>query len=69
MQAKLGKLENSLEANRKAMDNLYLNEVIKLPEKIDHVQTLTSIAKLNFKPVIVSSKILRICILHEVLKM
>ena len=54
MEAKLGKLENSLEANRKAMDNLYLNEVIKLPEKIDHVQTLTSIAKLNYKLVIVS---------------
>ena len=50
-----GKLDNSLEANRKAMDNMYLDEVIKLPEKIDHVQTLTSIAKLRFKPVIVSS--------------
>ena len=60
------KLDNSLEANRKAMDNLYLNEVIKLPEKIDHVEMLTSIAKLNFKLVIVSSKIF---ILHEVLKM
>ena len=51
-----GKLDNSLEANRKAMDNLYLDEVIKLPERIDHVQTLTSIGKLNFKLVIVSSK-------------
>ena len=49
------KLDNSLEANRKAMDNMYLDEVIKLPEKIDHVQMLTSIAKLRFKPVIVSS--------------
>ena len=49
------KLENSLAENRKAMDNLYLDEVVKLPEKIDHVQTLTSIAKLNLKPVIVSS--------------
>ena len=64
-----GKLDNSLEANRKAMDNMYLDEVIKLPEKIDHVQTLISIAKLRFKPVIVSSKILRVFILHEVLKM
>ena len=49
------KLPNSLAENRKAMDNLYLDEVVKLPEKIDHVQTLTSIAKLNLKPVIVSS--------------
>ena len=49
------KLDNSLEANRKAMDNMYLDEVIKLPEKIDHVQMLTSIAKLRFKLVIVSS--------------
>ena len=64
-----GKLDNSLEANRKAMDNLYLDEVIKLPEKIDHVQTLTSIAKLNFKPVIVSSKSFRFFVLHKVLKM
>ena len=63
------KPDNSLEANRKAMDNMYLDEVIKLPEKIDHVQMLTSIAKLRFKPVIVSSKILRFFILHEVLKM
>ena len=38
------------------MDNLYLDEVIKLPERIDHVQMLTSIAKLHFKLVIVSSK-------------
>ena len=50
------KLENSLAENRKAMDNLYLDEVVKLPEKIDHIETLTSIAKLNFKPVIVSCK-------------
>ena len=64
-----GKLDNSLEANRKAMDNMYLDEVIKLPEKIDHVQMLTSIGKLNFKPVIVSSIIFRIFVLHEVLKM
>ena len=64
-----GKLDNSLEANRKAMDNMYLDEVIKLPEKIDHVQTLTSIAKLNFKLVIVSSIIFRFFLLHEVLKM
>ena len=49
------KLPNSLAENRKAMDNLYLDEVVKLPEKIDHVQTLTSITKLNLKPVIVSS--------------
>ena len=49
------KLDNSLEANRKAMDNMYLGEVIKLPEKIDHVQMLTSITKLRFKPVIESS--------------
>ena len=58
-----GKLDNSLEANRKAMDNLYLDEVIKLPERIDHVQMLTSIAKL------VSSKKFRFFVLHEVLKM
>ena len=64
-----GKLDNSLEANRKAMDNLYLDEVIKLPERIDHIQTLTSIAKLHFKPVIVSSKKFRFFVLHEVLKM
>ena len=63
------KPDNSLEANRKAMDNMYLDEVIKLPEKIDHVQMLTSIAKLRFKSVIVSSKILRFFVLHEVLKM
>ena len=49
------KLPNSLAENRKAMDNLYLDKVVKLPEKIDHVETLTSIAKLNLKPVIVSS--------------
>ena len=49
------KLDNSLEANRKAMNNMYLDEVIKLPEKIDHVQMLTSITKLRFKLVIVSS--------------
>ena len=49
------KLDHSLEANRKAIDNMYLDEVIKLPEKIDQVQMLTSIAKLRFKPVIVSS--------------
>ena len=63
------KPDNSLEANRKATDNMYLDEVIKLPEKIDHVQMLTSIAKLRFKPVIVSSKILRFFVLHKVLKM
>ena len=61
-----GKLDNSLEANRKAMDNLYLDEVIKLPERIDHVQMLTSIAKLHFKLVIVSSKKFRFFVLHEV---
>ena len=64
-----GKLDNSLEANRKAMDNMYLDEVIKLPEKIDHIHMLTSIAKLNFKLVIVSSIIFRFFVLHEVLKM
>ena len=64
-----GKLDNSLEANRKAMDNLYLDEVIKLPERIDHIQTLTSITKLHFKLVIVSSKKFRFFVLHEVLKM
>ena len=63
------KLDNSLEVNRKAIDNLYLDEVIKLLEKIDHIQMLTSITKLRFKPVIVSSKILRFSVLHEVLKM
>ena len=63
------KLDNSLEANRKAIDNLYLDEVIKLPEKIDHIEMLTSITKLNFKPVIVSSKSFRFFVLHEVLKM
>ena len=51
------------------MDNLYLDEVIKLPERIDHVQMLTSIAKLHFKLVIVSSKKFRFFVLHEVLKM
>ena len=63
------KLDNSLESNRKAMNNLYLDEVIKLPERIDHVQMLTSIAKLHFKLVIVSSKNFRFFVLHEVLKM
>ena len=61
-----GKLDNSLEANRKAMDNLYLDEVIKLPERIDHVQMLTSITKLHFKLVIVSSKKFRFFVLHEI---
>ena len=64
-----GKLDNSLEANRKVMDNLYLDEVIKLPERINHIQMLTSIAKLHFKLVIVSSKKFRFFVLHEVLKM
>ena len=63
------KLDNSLEANRKATDNIYLDTVIKLPEKIDHIQMLTSITKLNFKPVIVSSKIFTFFVFHEVLKM
>ena len=51
------------------MDNLYLDEVIKLPERIDHVQMLTSITKLHFKPVIVSSKKFRFFVLHDILKM
>ena len=63
------KLDNSLESNRIAMDNLYLDEVIKLPERIDHIQMLTSIAKLHFKPVIVRSKNFRFFVLPEVLKM
>ena len=51
------KTDHSLEANRAGLDSMYLDEVIKLPEKIDHVKTLISIAKLGLKPVRVSAKI------------
>ena len=51
------KTDHSLQANRAGIDSMYLDEVIKLPEKIDHVKTLISIAKLGFKPVRVSTKI------------
>ena len=51
------KTQDSLEANRAGLDTMYLDEVIKLPEKIDHVKTLISIAKLHLKPVHVSAKI------------
>ena len=50
------KLENLLENNRKKLDTLYRNEVLKLPEKIAHVVTLSSIDKLGLKPVHVSLK-------------
>ena len=50
------KTQDSLEANRAGLDSMYLDEVIKLPEKIDHVKTLISIAKLGLKPVCVSAK-------------
>ena len=50
------KTDHSLEANRAGLDSMYLDEVIKLPEKIDHVKTLISIAKLGLKPVRVSTK-------------
>ena len=48
------KIENTLENNRQALDNMYRTEVIKLLEKINHVTTLGSIAKLGLKPVNVS---------------
>ena len=50
------KTDHSLQANRAGIDSMYLDEVIKLPEKIDHVKTLISIAKLGLKPVHVSTK-------------
>ena len=50
------KLENSLENNRKCLDNMYQKEVVKLLKKIDHVLTLGSIDKLGLKPVHVSVK-------------
>ena len=50
------KTDHSLQANRAGIDTMYLDEVIKLPEKIDHVKTLISIAKLGLKPVRVSTK-------------
>ena len=48
------KLENTLKNNRKSLDNLYRDEVLKLPEKIDHVVTLASVDKLGLKPFHVS---------------
>ena len=51
------KLENTLKNNRKSLNNLYRDEVIKLPEKIDHVVMLGSIDKLGLKPVHVSFRI------------
>ena len=48
------KLKNSLENNRKNLDTLYRKEVLKLPEKIDHVVTLASIDKLGLQPVHIS---------------
>ena len=51
------KTQDSLEANRAGIATMYLDEVIKLPEKIDHIKTLISIAKLGLKPVRVSAKI------------
>ena len=50
------KTDHLLQANRAGIDSMYLDEVIKLPEKIDHVKTLISIAKLGLKPVPVSTK-------------
>ena len=51
------KTQNSLETNRAGLDSMYLDEVIKLPEKIDHVKMLILIAKLGLKPIHVSAKI------------
>ena len=51
------KVENTNEDNRQCIDNLYRSEIIKVPEKIDHVTTLGSIAKLGLKPFNVSVKI------------
>ena len=47
-----------LENNHAGLDNMYRRDIIKLPEKIDHVLTLTSITKLGFKPVHVNAGIL-----------
>ena len=49
---------NTLEQNRQGLDNLYLDTVVKLPERIDHVETLVSIGKLGYKPIHVSAVIL-----------
>ena len=51
------KVKNTIEDNCQCIDNLYRSEIIKLLEKIDHVTTLGSIAKLGLKPVNVSVKI------------
>ena len=60
------KLENTLENNHLGLDKMYRKDIIKLPEKIDHVQTLTSIAKLGLRPVHVSLGILIFlpCVFH-----
>ena len=50
------KVENTLENNCQCLDKVYRSEIIEIPEKIDHVTTLGSIAKLGLKPVNVSAK-------------